>query len=450
MTSFNLRALPSVHRAVERVRASSIGTRLVRGLSWSMGGSVASRLAAMAAAVIAARVLGKLSYGKLGIIQSTVALFGTLAGFGLGTTAAKYVAEFRTQDPAKAGRIIAMCSAVSWITSCLLAGTLYVLAPWLCLHSLAAPELTGPLRISSALLLFTAVNGAQLGALSGFESFKKVAVTNTVSAILTLVLVTAGAGFFGLAGTLWGMAAAQAGGCALNYFFLRAEAARFQTPVNYLEARREVSILWNFAVPAVLGSLVLVPANWVTGTVLVQRPNGYEQMGAYNASNQWFNALMWLPYMLGNVLLPIMSDSIAANSSGRKQTSRLLKLSIAINAGATLPLVLLGSALSMLIMRLYGPSFARDWPTLVVALATAAVLAVQIPVAELIAASGRMWIGLLMNAGWALAFLVATWLLLDWGAFGLACARLAAYLLHATWTFGYAFKVVREKEAAEG
>ncbi|MDQ3920568.1 MAG: oligosaccharide flippase family protein, partial [Acidobacteriota bacterium] len=62
----------------------------------------------MGVAVIAARCLGRKGYGELGIIQSTVGMFQVFAGFGLGLTATKYVAEFKRQNPERAGHIIAV------------------------------------------------------------------------------------------------------------------------------------------------------------------------------------------------------------------------------------------------------------------------------------------------------------------------------------------------------
>lgn len=45
--------------------------------------------------VTVARLLGNAVCGELGIIQSTVGMFGVFAGFGLRVTATKHVAEFR-------------------------------------------------------------------------------------------------------------------------------------------------------------------------------------------------------------------------------------------------------------------------------------------------------------------------------------------------------------------
>src|SRR5271169_1563568 len=70
-----------------RLESSPVGERLLRGTFWSMSGTIVSRALGLAAAILAARIVGKVVYGELGIIQSTVGMFGTLAGFGMGTTA---------------------------------------------------------------------------------------------------------------------------------------------------------------------------------------------------------------------------------------------------------------------------------------------------------------------------------------------------------------------------
>ena len=152
---------------------------------WSLAGAAIARGSALLASIMVARVLGKTGFGELGIIQSTIGMFGTFAGFGLGMTAAKFIAEFRTTDPLKAGRIRGLSSGFAWITSCSTAVVLFFMAPWLAAHTLAKPSLTGLLQIGSLFLLLTEVNGAQTGALSGFEAFKRVA-KSAYGAVLSL------------------------------------------------------------------------------------------------------------------------------------------------------------------------------------------------------------------------------------------------------------------------
>jgi O-antigen/teichoic acid export membrane protein len=90
-------------------------------------------------------------------------------------------------------------------------------------------------------------------------------------------------------------------------------------------------------------------------------------------------------------------------------------------------------------MRGYGESFVEGHWTVVLSVATAALLAMMTPVGHLISASGRMWVGFWMNAGWGATMLVASWWMVRWGAEGLAAARLIAYVLHAVWTFGFVY-----------
>jgi O-antigen/teichoic acid export membrane protein len=94
-------------------------------------------------------------------------------------------------------------------------------------------------------------------------------------------------------------------------------------------------------------------------------------------------------------------------------------------------------------VRLYGPAFVDTWPTLIVVLVTAGIVAVTNPVGYVLAASEKVWLGFWMNSGWALVFLAATVPAVRWGALGLAGARLFAYVVHSTWSVWYAARFVR-------
>ena len=113
------------------------------------------------------------------------------------------------------------------------------------------------------------------------------------------------------------------------------------------------------------------------------------------------------------------------------------------SVAVTVPFVIIGSILSPQIRGAYGETFVEDWPTLVVSLTTCVVVAIQVLAGNMLAASSRMWLGFGMNVLWAAAFLGATWLLVQWGAFGLALARLIAYTAQGSWACFYAMALVR-------
>jgi hypothetical protein len=97
----------------ERVASSSIARRLARGSLWSLFGSATARVLVLVAMILVARVLGQVSFGELGLIQSTLGMTGLMAGMGLGETATRFVAKYATSDPLRAGRVIALVTSVS-------------------------------------------------------------------------------------------------------------------------------------------------------------------------------------------------------------------------------------------------------------------------------------------------------------------------------------------------
>src|SRR5262245_6149757 len=154
MKKFLVALIPGTLKpAWRRLEASPLGYRLASGAFWSLWGGVLSRALNVFASVLVARILGRETFGELGTVQNTVAMFMVFAGFGTGTTATKCVAEHRVRDPQRAQQIITLSSAVTLVTSGVGAITLFILAPWLAKKSLSAPHLTETLQVASLLLL---------------------------------------------------------------------------------------------------------------------------------------------------------------------------------------------------------------------------------------------------------------------------------------------------------
>ena len=137
----------------EKLAESPIYYRLARGAFWSLIGGVASRAFTLISSIIVARILGREGYGEVGMIQSTIGMFGVFAGFGLGSTATKYIAEFRFKDPEKAGRITNLTMIASLIGGGLMMITCLIMSPWLADKTLNRPDLA-PVLAAGALLLF--------------------------------------------------------------------------------------------------------------------------------------------------------------------------------------------------------------------------------------------------------------------------------------------------------
>ena len=188
---------------------------------------------------------------------------------------------------------------------------------------------------------------------------------------------------------------------------------------------------------------MVVPVNWICSTILVNQPRGYEAMGIFNAANQWNNVLLFLPAALGSGLLPILSDRMGERDGN--SSKRILQVMMQLNMIIVIPCAIGMSVFSPLIMRIYGPGYRDAWPTLIAVVWAAAVMAILNPVGDVIVASGRMWLGLLMNLGWAMIYVIATLSLAHWGSLGLASSRLIAYLVHAVWTSVFAYRVISKQ-----
>jgi len=186
---------------------------------------------------------------------------------------------------------------------------------------------------------------------------------------------------------------------------------------------------------------MVFPINWICAAILVNHPKGYVDMGIYSAANQWYGALLTLPTILGGALLPVLSDRF---SHGDKVASgKILSAMMKLNAATLLPIVAGMTLTSHWIMRMYGSNYSDAWATLTAVVWTAAIMGIIQPVGDVIAASGRMWVGFLMNTGWAFVYIVSTILLVSWGSLGLASSRLIAYAVHAVWTGIFAYYVIR-------
>jgi len=179
------------------------------------------------------------------------------------------------------------------------------------------------------------------------------------------------------------------------------------------------------------------PVTWVCNTLLVNQPNGYAEMGIFNAANQWRNALLYLPGVLAIPSITLMSNAIASNKISTAQ--KVYFKTTLFNGILLLPVVVLLSIYSPWIMKTYGPQFSSGWQVMVLLLVVALLLSIEATASNLIIATGKMWFGFIMNSGWAVILILSTYFLAYMGAKGLALSYLISYVIHGIWTFGYVY-----------
>lgn len=432
------------------LKADSLRARFARGAIWSLAGALISQGLTLIASIVTARILGKVGFGQLGMVNSTIGMFGTFAGFGLGMTTTKYVAEYRAIEPARAGRIIALTTSMAAISAGLFTFLLISFARPIASAMLAAPQLSLELRVGALLLFVNTINGVQTGTLSGFEAFKEIAASNFIKGIFSFPALIGGTLLWGLPGAVLGLVLAGGIGWLANRIMLHRQCKYYGISVAFGEMWKERTILMDFAMPAFLANAAIGPITWVANTMLVNQRNGYAELGVFNAAYQWRVAMLFLPGLIGQVVLPMLSS--LSHGQHHHSTQRIVLGAIGLNALFVLPVLLPILFLSNRIMGLYGSGFASQGWVLVITAVTATLYAVETPVGDIIAASGKMWVGAYMNLSWAVTLLCAGWFFLrqGWGAGGLAIAYLIAYATHAIWTFRVAGSILARRTMSSG
>jgi O-antigen/teichoic acid export membrane protein len=424
----------------EKLAKSPLAYRFASGAFWSTIGAVLSQIFSLLSSVIAARVLGREQFGQYGVIIATVGMFSVFAGFGLGATATKYVAEFKYIDPHKAGRIIALSSIFSISTGILASVVLLIFAPLLSTRTLASPNLSGMIQIATGLVLLGAVNGSQMGALAGFAAFQKIAKLNVYNGIITFVAVTTGVLTMGLPGALTGQVVALLLSCILNRVALKSEAKRFGVPLGYAGCAVERDVLIKFSLPAVLSGIMVSPVSWACSAILVNQPNGYAEMGLYSAAVSWQRAILFLPGCIGAIALPMLSELHGTNQ--RAKYKKTLWLNVLINGGAAFFVFSIMVLFSKMIMKSYGASFESGYMVLILVGLSAVFNSFGAVIGNAIASAGNMWFGFLFNSMWGIAYFTAAFFLVPrYGALGLAYALTIAYFLHFFWQLPYLKKI---------
>lgn len=414
-----------------RLNASPLARRFLGGAAWSILGSVVSSSVTLLMLMLVARLLGKEVYGQFVVIQSTLSMVGVFAGFGIGAAATRYAAELRTHDTVRLGHILTLAERTILSFGLIASTGLVFAAGGMAKHILNAPVLSIPLAISACAVFFTAMDGYQKSVLIGFESMRAFAIGTVIGVIIGFPIMLLAANYFGLQGAAVAIVVNALLQASISHYQLVRVLQTYKVHRSAKGCLSEWPILWHFAFPALLSGALVGPAHWAVQAMLANTPNGYAELAILGIAMQWFNVIMFVPGTAGRVILPILTDHVTKNDHGGSR--KILLYAMGANAIVAVSMAVIVCIFSSNIMRLYGNSFEHDNVPLVVAVMTAALLAIQTPVGTLLAASSRMWLGALMNAGWAFVYVGMAYFLVNKGALGILSALAIGYVAHTIW-----------------
>lgn len=415
-----------INNFIQELSVSNTFRRILSGSFWNAVLNLWGKGISFVGTVIIIRIIGREAFGEFGMLNTTVAMFGMFTTFSISQTATKFIAEYRNSDKEKAGRIIGLSFLFSAFLGLLLFIAVFLFADILAVKSLNAPHLANSIRLMAIGLFFGSVNGAQNGIISGFESFKSNTLVNIfLTSVLTILKVVL-AYCYGFNGAVIGMTVEPVLSYLTTFFLTKSIMKSNEIKTCFKGALGESKIFISYSLPSLLMGLFYFPANWYVMTLLAKSKGGYHDLGAFNAANQWFNVLIFIPYILVSTFLPVFSNLLAENKFNA--VDRIIKNAVLIIMILFIPMSLLflffGDSIAITI---YGPDFKGTGMLLAVAVFTLIPQGISIVFGNLLGALSKMWFSFWVNAVWCVILIGATYLLLPMGAVGLLYAKLLAF-----------------------
>jgi O-antigen/teichoic acid export membrane protein len=402
--------------------------RLCGAAAWSVSAAVTGRFAALLSAVLLARILGPARYGEYALVLSTVMMVSSVATSGVGVAASKYLADVRGGDPALCPAAIGAIAVIVAVFAGTAGVALWWGAPALAVRHFHRPEMGVLLTLGAPALGFAIVLGAAQGALNGMERFRAAALLGGASAIVLACVLPASAYFFGTLGALgaWALVTAMSACWAVRHVFSSRHLLPAPDPALLWRETRRFSAM---SVPIVLGALVMAPVNWIALSLLAKSPSGIVEVGHFSAAYQWYVGLTFVPSVIANACLPLLSRLCSAGDG--QGFSALVRDGVTANALMACASSALIWVSADVIMKMYGPEYVQSASLLRWLAVASAANGLNVAIGQAMTASNRLWTGVFVNLAWCAVFLgwvAAT--VSHAGAQALAQALVVAYTVH--------------------
>jgi O-antigen/teichoic acid export membrane protein len=400
---------------------------MVRGTAWSVVGNGLARGLSALATFAVARVLGKESFGAFSVVQLTIATTAMLVGLQVGTTATRYIAEYRGSAPARALAVIRLSDIIAAGAGIFAALCLFASSGWISSSVLGKPELSRLIQLAAPGVFCTLFSGVQLGVLAGLEDFKTYAFVNGIGNGCIFVFTIAGSRTSGVAGAIGGWVLGNICLCVCGFLALRDVRQRLSpnnSPPPSLFSERH--ILFSYSLPTFIASFVLGPV-LLRCNALMMKTHSLADVGLYSAADRFRLLLLFLPAASMSTLFPILSNLRGTSDHAGYKSAVWAASAMSIIVLALPALALAVRSRSVLTMA-FGPSFGAAAPILSILCAAAVGESANMILGHVLLTSGMVWLRASIDLGLALLLLAfATMWIPRYGAIGFALAYTLAF-----------------------
>ena len=416
--------------------------RFASGTVWSFLAGFTHNVAFLIIGFLLSHILGQYSYGQYGMVRSTINMFIVFSSFALGTTATKYVAQYRFANKPKTERIINLSLVVAFIMAVAAFLMCLCCCSYIALNTLHTEVLITPLRIASIMILFLTLSGVINGILIGYEEFFLIFKQNLIAACLLIICSAVGSYLFHLNGALIGLLVYLCTLFSLGGYYLRKIYIREKLNFSLKNIKQEIKILWQFSLPATLGGLMYTPI------ILVNSPAGYDAMAGLDIIRQWYSAVLFVPTIAGRVVLPMLSNF--SDKVTNYQYNKVLVYSLLVNVGSAILISLCLCLVSPFLLSLYGESFLSFRIPFAIMMLVAVIFVANGIVAQIILSKNFAWWGFLFNSIWAVSFVGLNIFFVkeqNMGVLGVSLAYLISYLVHTIIQSIFSWFILRKKKS---
>lgn len=397
-------------------------SRFQIGVTLNLIGAVFNQGSTFVFSIVAANLLGRETFGKYGIVASTLVMLSQISQLACGYTMTKYVAEFRSSDREKAGRVIGALLTIVALVALLASVGLFVGASWLSTSVLKAPELTLGLRIGSGVVFLNVLIGLFMGAVGGLEAYRGLSHGLIAYGTIYLIVCSLMTWKFGLNGAFSGLLVSAILGCVLLLKVLVSESRSQNIQIQIAVFPQLRPILLNFAMPAAISGLTYLPAIWIGDAILVRQPDGYSQMALFSAAFALMTAVLFIPNNTCVVGWSILNHHKGLGESEGYRS--IFKMNLAVVGAAAVAGALMLALAGPGLLRLFGKDFCGGYTILLIMLGAAIPQALALAILQHLQSQERMWFSffaVILPRDLLLVGLAYVWIPRS-GAFGLAGA----------------------------
>lgn len=360
---------------------------------WALFGNVFGKGLSLAAGIVVARFLGNETFGEYSLIRNTIITISIFSTFGLGYSSTKFVAQLHNKTLGLTRIVIDHSIRLTLIVSSVMALLLTLTSDYVASSAFGNPDLSFPLRIVALLIVVNALITTQVGILSGLGSFKTMSKINTVTGVVTFVLSSFLAFYFGLAGALLALLFAKAITCYWNYLIIKKNFNE-KLVIEKEEIRKLKKEINKFSIPIGLQEAFYSISFWFR-SILIVKMTTFGELGIYSAAMQWNVIILFIPGILQNVILSHFSKT----NNNEVQHRKILNITLMVNLFATLVPAIVISIFSDYIKLFYGDGYGNLEVVIVIAVFTTVFSSLANVYSKAFMSKGKNWLIFLIGFG---------------------------------------------------